>query len=185
MKKSTEMNLLNNESGSVLVAALMIMVLLTIIGITASRTTNTELMIAENDSRHKRSFFSADGGTEGGVELLKQSIHGENHDNQDGVTIADPPNPFYLNTASGDVKPSKTNKDVTIASLGGSDVYLRIFEDRTEFATGAGLAIAAGYQGMGKGAAGGGGHRIFNIRSLAEGGRNSKARVWLQWRHVI
>lgn len=51
---------LRNEDGSAIVLALMILVLLTIIGISASNTTNTEVQIASNDKFHKITFYAAE-----------------------------------------------------------------------------------------------------------------------------
>ena len=53
---------LKNENGSVIVAALLVLVLLTIIGISAISTSNTELGITANAQLHKMSFFVAESG---------------------------------------------------------------------------------------------------------------------------
>ena len=50
------------ESGSVLVMALLILVVLTILGVTIARTTNLDLRIITNDLFRKRSFYVAEGG---------------------------------------------------------------------------------------------------------------------------
>lgn len=59
-----------NDQGFVLVATLMILLVLTIIGISATRTTMTELTIAGNDRVYKSTFYQADGGTELGERLV-------------------------------------------------------------------------------------------------------------------
>lgn len=53
---------LKNEAGSVIVAAMLILVLLTIIGIAATSTSNTELNITSNAQLHKMAFFTAESG---------------------------------------------------------------------------------------------------------------------------
>ncbi len=50
------------ENGSVLVIALVILVLMTVIGMVATNTTTTDLMIAANDREFKQNFYVADGG---------------------------------------------------------------------------------------------------------------------------
>jgi hypothetical protein len=50
----------NNEQGSVLVVSLILLVLLTTIGISASRTTSIELQIAGNEKAHKQAFYTAE-----------------------------------------------------------------------------------------------------------------------------
>ena len=54
--------ILKRDDGSVIVAALMILVLLTIIGISAIGTSNTELNITSNVQLHKTAFFTAESG---------------------------------------------------------------------------------------------------------------------------
>ena len=59
MNKNTT---LKNENGSVIVAAMLILVLLTIIGISATNISNSELNITSNAQLHKMSFFVAESG---------------------------------------------------------------------------------------------------------------------------
>ena len=54
--------ILKRDDGSVIVAAMMILVLLTIIGISATSTSNTELNITSNTQLHKMAFFTAESG---------------------------------------------------------------------------------------------------------------------------
>jgi PilX N-terminal len=51
-----------NEDGSVIVAAMLVLVLLTIIGISATSTSNIELNIVANTQLHKMAFFTAESG---------------------------------------------------------------------------------------------------------------------------
>ena len=51
-----------NEQGSVLVLAMVMLVVLTIIGIAATRTSTTELRIAGNERFYKEAFYRADSG---------------------------------------------------------------------------------------------------------------------------
>jgi hypothetical protein len=54
--------LFNKKDGSVMVAALLVLVLLTIIGISAISISNTELNITANAQLHKMSFFISESG---------------------------------------------------------------------------------------------------------------------------
>jgi hypothetical protein len=51
---------LKNEEGSVLVVALVILVLVTLLGISASKTSEIEIRIAGNEMRYKRNLYSAE-----------------------------------------------------------------------------------------------------------------------------
>jgi hypothetical protein len=64
-------SIVNDDRGSVMVAVLMILVLLTIIGISASNTSVTEVQIATNSLLHERAFYTAESGMEHAKELLK------------------------------------------------------------------------------------------------------------------
>ena len=50
------------QDGAVIVAAMLILVLLTIIGISATKTSNSELNITSNSQLHKMAFFTAESG---------------------------------------------------------------------------------------------------------------------------
>ena len=51
---------LKNEDGSVLVVALVILVLLTIAGMTSNRTSSTDMLIANNEKVYKQNLFLAE-----------------------------------------------------------------------------------------------------------------------------
>ncbi len=55
-----EISRVKNEEGSVLIVALIVLVLLTLLGIFATRTTEVEIQIAGNDYRYKRNVYSAE-----------------------------------------------------------------------------------------------------------------------------
>ena len=68
----TKLSLLKNESGSVLILAIMILALLTIIGLTASRNSHVEVMIANNAMYHQRTFYAAESGLVHTIGLLEK-----------------------------------------------------------------------------------------------------------------
>ncbi|MBE0595779.1 MAG: pilus assembly PilX N-terminal domain-containing protein [Desulfuromonadales bacterium] len=53
---------LSNERGSVLILALLILVMLTIIGMSATTTTNFEVKIAANERQYHSAFYAAEAG---------------------------------------------------------------------------------------------------------------------------
>jgi hypothetical protein len=61
---------ISNTRGSAIVLALMVLSLLTLIGILATRTSNTEVLIAGNEIQGKMAFYNAEGACMEGVELL-------------------------------------------------------------------------------------------------------------------
>lgn len=68
--------ILQNDRGAVMmIVSLMLVALLTIIGIAASRTANTEVNIAGNEYRYQRSFYRAEGAIIEVVHLLETSTN--------------------------------------------------------------------------------------------------------------
>ena len=62
---------LNSQDGHVaIVAALVILTLLTIIGFSASRVANNEVTMARNESVHQRNFYLAEGAAMEAVDIL-------------------------------------------------------------------------------------------------------------------
>jgi Tfp pilus assembly protein PilX len=61
---------LKEENGSILVIGLLILGILTVIGISASRTAEIDIQIAGNERLHKTAFYAADAGIEVGRAVL-------------------------------------------------------------------------------------------------------------------
>jgi len=66
--------ILNNEDGYFLIlATLMILVLLTILGVAASRTANTEIAVSANEMVYQRNFYMAEGALIEAIDILANS----------------------------------------------------------------------------------------------------------------
>ena len=73
--------LLENENGSVMVVAIMILVLLTIVGMAAMNTSTTESQLATNTLLYERSFYAAEAGFEHAKGVLKVPYTEQNQAN--------------------------------------------------------------------------------------------------------
>jgi len=195
---------LNNEKGFVMVVALMILVILSLIGIAGLDTSMFEEQIAGNDWSAKRTFYKSDGGTELGSELLEYNFSCgpiTSPKIKDKALKIYTPNVFHNESAPvADEKkyPSDTFRDLCWPSenadspvLTDCDVdstkehtNLSIFGDVT-YNEGSAIQMAAGYEGKGKGAAGGGAAYIHEIHSQNLGTRGNEAVVRVEWRHVV
>ena len=60
MRKVKEQEIVKGEEGSVLVVALIMLVLLTLIGITANKTAEVEMQISANERQYKRNLYNAE-----------------------------------------------------------------------------------------------------------------------------
>lgn len=174
-------NLVGNEEGTVLIIALLMLVLLTVIGISASTISNIEMQVAGNEKFYKIAFFAADGGTEAGAELLEKNIEVRTFPSEpytlpsSTVTVAD------SNFWSQEIQPSTHTATV---GLPVGQVGLRIWGN-SQLSTGGAIQLIAGYEGKGKGAGGSGAYTVHNIRSMSSSVAASGATVEVLWRHLI
>jgi hypothetical protein len=67
-----EKEILKSEDGSVLVIALIIMVLLTLVGLSTNRTSSIEIQIAGNEMIFKRNLFTAEAAAMEGMQRLEE-----------------------------------------------------------------------------------------------------------------
>ncbi len=70
-------SLLNNEEGSVIVAALMILVLVTLMGISATTTSTIEAQIAGNEYIYKKGFYLAEASVQTAAQQLENMSAGQ------------------------------------------------------------------------------------------------------------
>jgi hypothetical protein len=195
-------SIVNNKRGSALVVALLMLVVLTLIGISATTTTTFELQIAGNDKLFKRAFYAADGATEMGGELMEQNI--EDRDWELGADGVNPPsagNPLnrgnvsvesenpYMNRDATDPDPIPTenNRDAVYPKAAWNSIPQTNIKvvGNTTLSTGSAVQLIAGYEGKGKGAAGGGAWITYDVRAQRRVLRNAEVRIRLGWRHVL
>jgi len=69
----------DNEEGSIMVIALLIMAVLTILGISAIDTSNIELQIAGNERVYKDNFYKAEAAVIAAAQILENMPPGELH----------------------------------------------------------------------------------------------------------
>ncbi|MBW1864719.1 MAG: pilus assembly PilX N-terminal domain-containing protein, partial [Deltaproteobacteria bacterium] len=66
---------IQNESGSVtIIAAVLILVIVTLVGLSAMDTTTVELQIASNDQRSRIAFYNADSGVYGIPKIISRIV---------------------------------------------------------------------------------------------------------------
>lgn len=64
-------SIFKNEEGAVMIAALLILVLLTIIGIASNNISNTEVKIAARELIHQQNFYHAEGATLQALDIME------------------------------------------------------------------------------------------------------------------
>lgn len=194
-----------NEQGFILTTALWILLVLTLIGITAVMTSNTELQIGANDKFRKIAFYATEGGIAASTKMISQAIDqgGDvNYPNTDvalygakiilyGDTVDDAypavgaytTNRFY-NEILG------FEKDTT---AGTADMFLAFDDEsmRVDIAHMGSKTIAGGGAEFGSGASGAGygsktGVKItYVITSTGSGPSNARAQIAARYRKVV
>lgn len=213
-----------NEHGFVLIAAMLSLVVLTLIGIAAMNTSFFEKTIAQNMNLAEKTFYGADGGSEVGIEMIEQNLScpqgftgiglPDNDPHQfyriGGIQITDsrlayredrdglPWDPEAVGLAAGtpisdNDFPSDNARSIRIpdnltlpaAQMDAAPhTNLAIF-GVTGLGAGSAVHMAAGYEGKGKGAAGGGAVINYEVFSQRFDILNSEAVIRLGWRHLI
>jgi hypothetical protein len=205
--KSSPHIVINNQRGSVINVALLILILIFLVGIGLHKISTTDIKIAGNMKTEATTFYEAEAGLEAGSELVELNAAcplGFLDPEDDGweeiagsimVTTLDfwrndvagnpagNPNPadktalpeidaFYPPDYDGNANPDAPHTNI---SVGG----------KTRFARGSAIQMAAGYEGLGKGAAAGGASIIFDIYTMRYGENRSQTEHMIQWNHLL
>ena len=184
-------NKLKEDSGSALIMAIMMLVLLTIIGLSALNNTDLELSIAGNEKAHKMAFYFAEAGNEVSKELVEVAIEERGWLSETGSTVTVDKvivtdKIFFLSQidlVANSLYPDTANRDATVNFGTGTTGLL--FDTNTVLSSGGAVQMMAGYEGKGKGSGSGGAWLIYDIRSQHDGPNNSQSRVWSQWLHLM
>ncbi len=81
--------------------------------------------------------------------------------------------------------PGPVGYDITLTDPNTAPHTNIIADSVTSAASGAGLQMLAGYEGKGKGAAGGGVHILYTIYSQHIGNNQSESLIGVEWLHVV
>lgn len=164
-------NMTNNESGSALVIAVIVLAILAALGFAALEVSDLNIFMAANDRDSKESFFHADSGANIGRELVKKAFDEGN-------------STFYEDDANLWINATFVASDYPYSyythNTQGTYVRAGLLGIKAE---GVAVIIGAGYEGFGKGLPHGF-EAQYLIRSHREGRRNSRAEVDLGWRDI-
>ncbi|MGV1100356.1 pilus assembly PilX family protein [Thiovibrio sp. JS02] len=184
----------NNEQGFVLVFAIVMLFLLVIIGFSASNLSFIESKISGNEKAQNETFYATDGGAQASSEFLEENAScPSGFASQDITPYAKVYTlDFYLNEEFPSTAPrwppsiDAASSDAEI--LKGSDlenpIYLS-FGSTAKRTSGGSLTQLRGYLGKGKGGAGGGIARDYDVYARYRGNNNSETLIKMQWRHAL
>jgi hypothetical protein len=171
----------NSEQGSVLIVALFILVILTLLGILATTTTETEIHIAGNEKFHKIAFQNADSGVYSSPKVISGAFDGGADPAWAGVTYLGPAGTFYREIMGFD--PHDAAPDIGF-TLGGHNITVDVNRVGQEIIPGGSAEFASGAEGVGSGSSGGVGI-LYDMDSLGEGPSAALSNVDAMYRKVI
>jgi hypothetical protein len=183
-----------NETGSVtIIAALMILVILTLIGITATSTTIVELQIAANDQFHEIAFYNADSGLYGSPKVISSVVNTSapvpvgGGTTATGVTYLAPTTSMtFYRQIMGYAAYDGGSEDISFDPAGIS-TNVDVRRDREENIVGGSVEFASGAEGIGTGSTGGIA-LFYDMRSNGQGPpayNPSISRLGAEYRKVV
>ena len=184
-------NTMSDESGSVIIAAVLILATLTIIGIWAMNTTIIEYQIASNDQFQKIAYTNADSGVYATPKLVSKAINESSP--QDATVMGWFGFGFQNGTDAStlyDQILGYTAWDGGITDIGmANNVYnntteVDIRRTRQALTPGGGVEFASGAEGVGVGSTGGV-DIFYTLDSTGPGPRRSVANVVAEYRKVL
>jgi Tfp pilus assembly protein PilX len=172
-----------DEEGSAMIIALMIMVVLTILGITATTTTEIELQIAGNERFHKIAFYNADAGIYTSPKVVRSVLETEEgqQPNFANVTYLDAnANALFRQLMGYDTYDNAKDLRYTI---GGHNVDVDVQRSGQMAIVGGGTEFGSGAEGVGVGAAGGVAI-LYTMDSLGSGPVSSQSNIGAVYRYI-
>lgn len=209
IKTRTAGNRQCGQEGFILVAAMMVLLILTIMGIAMNRNTTTEIQIAGNDKLHKETFYLADGGTEFAAEALEQNIaclvfaangngstslpsgdimlDGNIAVDQNSLQFWQNVIGTYSGLANSPPYPSENLRDMWLPpNFAAGQPHTNItVEGIADLSAGSSILFAAGYLGLGRSMAAGGVTLEYSIDAQHIGENNSESLIRVDYRHVV
>lgn len=180
-----------DDQGFILVWALLLMVVVTLLGVSGVSTSIFETKMAANEALHSQTFYQADGGTENGIALLKHNIScisGFTQTLDGDIKMKTGSENFWLsnNDTDGINMASDSNYDFYYPSNyvlnSGTPRTMGRINGIVKMQAGASLQQLAGYEGKGKGIGADGAFLTFEINIERIGERNSRTGICLDYR---
>jgi len=182
--------LISNERGMALIFALVLMLVATIIGSSATMTSQVDLKISGNTKVIRTSFYLA----EGGIQLAPKVI-GRIITDRALPALADTPLLTYdtdnlLDKIMGYIEeddPGTDTTDIVMNQGTQGDVALDLSRTRTEYLSGGGVEFAAGTEGVGVGGATNTAvhYNLASTGTVGTAPRTTVAQVASQYRKVV
>lgn len=185
-----------NEQGFIMVWSLLLLIVVTLLGVSSISTSIFEDKMAANEALHKQAFYEADGGTEVGLAALKHNINcisGFGGRNIDGIIYIEDNDDNSATSLNFWLENSNIN-GITMASDSDRDFYYPVgylpgdphsngkINGRVFAMAGGSFVQLAGYEDLAKNIADGGAYLTYDFKVEHVGTRNSRSGICLSYR---
>lgn len=181
-----------DDSGSVtIIAAILMLVILTLVGLAAMDTTTVELQIAGNDQRSRIAFYNADSGVYGVPKIISRIVDISNPVGVAGEADSIAAGAAWDATSDRDIffdqvmgyAPYDPTTDVVMGQ-GGFSTQVDVERGRSRVLAGGGAEFASGTEGIGVGASGGVAV-YYELDSWGQSTRGAVSNVIADYRKVV
>jgi hypothetical protein len=172
---------IKNEEGSILIVVLMLLMVLTLFGISVTNTSRVEIKVAGNDRFHRVAFQLADSGVYATPKVISTCMDQATEATLDGVTYLGTSGSFYREIMG--FTPNDTARDLRFV-MSGYNVDVDVARLGQENIAGRGAEFASGSEGVGAGSVGGVGV-IYGIDSMTSGPSSALADISAVYMKVV
>lgn len=189
------------QQGAVLITALMFLTVLTLIGVVSMQSTSMDYQMSTNAVLRDRAFYFSENGREAMGSVIDAHLFERGWTGNvilpTGLNIIDTSKDLYIDNDAGESLANTSsltvdarhqldgNGDGDVTDGEDSNSEIIVYRTQTQWAAGAGTAMAAGYEGLGKAAAAGGVHVFFELRSRGETVAGAQATTATEYRAIL
>ena len=187
----------NSEKGIVLIVSLLLLLVATVVGITALSTSTTNVMMTGNQLLSERAFAAADSGIFVSAPIIDDTAYNpavsatyaplvvstvDFINEIKGGSIMDVDCPVTSPTCF----PAAPDIQYTLGAAGATPITVSVDVDYLYAALGAGCAIefASGYEGLGKAMGSGCGEIYYDVLSVGQGTLGSESSVCSLYKYI-
>ncbi|MEW6669608.1 MAG: hypothetical protein AB1512_30730 [Thermodesulfobacteriota bacterium] len=165
-----------------LVLALLMLVFLTLIGLSATTTTQIEIQIARNEEFHKVAFFNADSGVYAAPKIIRKTMDDGIQPTYSGLNpyLDSVPGNFYREVMGFNAYDAPADLQFPV---GNFNVDVDVRRSRQQALAGGGAEFASGAEGIGVGSTGGVAV-VYGMDSLGSGPAGSLSGVSAEYRYL-
>ena len=182
--------MVGNDRGVVLVFALVLMLVLTIIGSSATMTSQIDLKISGNTKVTRTSFYIAEGGIMMAPKVIGRIITDRALPDLDATPMLTYDTSNLLEKIMGYIEaddPGTDTTDIVMNQGTQGDLAIDLTRSKTEYLAGGGVEFAAGTEGVGVGGASNTAifYTLASTGTVGTSPRTTVAQIASQYRKVV